>query len=97
MSATEVHGTSRDAADGNVRMNLEVQIIPVSDADRSKRSTNVWAGGSTTTSPYYPAFASRSSPAGFRGLHHVRAGTHRHRAWLGRGRPLSQVLSFSAP
>jgi catechol 2,3-dioxygenase-like lactoylglutathione lyase family enzyme len=37
MSATEVHGPSRDAAAGTVDMHLEVQIIPVSDVDRSKQ------------------------------------------------------------
>ena len=37
MGATEVRNTSRDAAVGNVDMHLEVQIIPVSDADRSKQ------------------------------------------------------------
>ena len=36
MSATEVHDTSRDAAVGKVDMKLEVQVIPVSDVDRSK-------------------------------------------------------------
>src|SRR6185437_10552342 len=36
MSSTEVH-TGRDAAVGNVAMHLEVQIIPVSDVDRSKQ------------------------------------------------------------
>ena len=36
MSSTEVHGTSRDAAVGSVDMHLEVDIIPVSDADRAK-------------------------------------------------------------
>jgi len=36
MSATEVHSPSRDSAVGRVAMNLEVQIIPVSDVDRSK-------------------------------------------------------------
>jgi catechol 2,3-dioxygenase-like lactoylglutathione lyase family enzyme len=37
MSTTEVHSTSRDAAVGNVDMHLEIQIIPVSDVDRSKQ------------------------------------------------------------
>ena len=37
MSATEVHGTSRDAAAGHVDMHLEIQVIPVSDVDRSKQ------------------------------------------------------------
>ena len=37
MSATEVHSTSRDAAVGKVDMHLEVEIIPVSDVDRSKQ------------------------------------------------------------
>jgi len=37
MSATEVHNTSRGAAGGKVDMHLEVQIIPVSDVDRSKQ------------------------------------------------------------
>jgi hypothetical protein len=36
MSATEVHSLSRDAAVGKVDMKFEVQIIPVSDVDRSK-------------------------------------------------------------
>ena len=36
MSATEVHNASRDAAAGKVGMHLEVQIIPVSNVDRSK-------------------------------------------------------------
>ena len=36
MSSTEVHGTGRDAAVGKVDMHLEVDIIPVSDADRAK-------------------------------------------------------------
>ena len=37
MSATEVHGPSRDAAVGNVDMHLEVHIISVSDVDRAKQ------------------------------------------------------------
>ena len=37
MSATEVHNTSRGAAGGKVDMHLEIQIIPVSDVDRSKQ------------------------------------------------------------
>jgi len=36
MSATEEGTTSRDASVGRVDMKLEVQIIPVSDVDRSK-------------------------------------------------------------
>ena len=36
MSATEVHSPSRDAATETVDMHFEVQIIPVSDIDRSK-------------------------------------------------------------
>lgn len=37
MSATEVHGASREAPAGNVDMHLEVMIIPVSDVNRSKQ------------------------------------------------------------
>ena len=37
MSATEVHSTSHDPVAGRVDMHLEVQIIPVSDVDRSKQ------------------------------------------------------------
>ncbi|HEY2317517.1 MAG TPA: VOC family protein [Solirubrobacteraceae bacterium] len=37
MSATEVHSPGRDAAVGKVDMHLEVEIIPVSDVDRSKQ------------------------------------------------------------
>jgi catechol 2,3-dioxygenase-like lactoylglutathione lyase family enzyme len=37
MSATDEHPTSREASVGRVDMKLEVQIIPVSDVDRSKR------------------------------------------------------------
>jgi catechol 2,3-dioxygenase-like lactoylglutathione lyase family enzyme len=36
MSATEVQGPSRDVAAGKVGMHLEIQVIPVSDVDRSK-------------------------------------------------------------
>jgi catechol 2,3-dioxygenase-like lactoylglutathione lyase family enzyme len=36
MSATEAHNTSRDVSVAQVDMKLEVQIIPVSDVDRSK-------------------------------------------------------------
>jgi catechol 2,3-dioxygenase-like lactoylglutathione lyase family enzyme len=36
MSATEVHTASGDASGVKVHMNLEVQIIPVSDVDRAK-------------------------------------------------------------
>ena len=36
MSATEAPTTSRDASVGKVDMKLEVDIIPVSDVDRSK-------------------------------------------------------------
>ncbi len=36
MSTAEVHNASHDAAAGNVDMHLEVQIIPVSDVDRSE-------------------------------------------------------------
>jgi hypothetical protein len=37
MSATEVQNASRDAAVGKADMKLEVQIIPVSEVDRSKQ------------------------------------------------------------
>jgi len=37
MSSTEMHGTSREASVGKFDMKLEVQIIPVSDVDRSKQ------------------------------------------------------------
>ena len=37
MSSTEVHNPSRDVTVGAVDMHLEVQIIPVSDVDRSKQ------------------------------------------------------------
>ncbi len=36
MSATEAHDTSRHTSVGKVDMRLEVQVIPVSDVDRSK-------------------------------------------------------------
>src|SRR5215471_19411585 len=37
MSTTEAHNTGHDAAAARVGMHLEVQIIPVSDVDRSKQ------------------------------------------------------------
>jgi len=37
MSATEVHSPSRDAAVGKADMHLEVEIIPVSNVDRSRQ------------------------------------------------------------
>ena len=36
MTTTETHTTSTDTSIGNVDMKLEIQIIPVSDVDRSK-------------------------------------------------------------
>ena len=36
MSTTEVHNAGRDAAVGKVDMKLEIQVVPVSDVDRSK-------------------------------------------------------------
>ena len=37
MSTTEAGTTTRDAGRARVDMNLEVQIIPVSDVDRSRQ------------------------------------------------------------
>ena len=37
MSSTEVQSRARDAGTGSVDMKLEVQIIPVSDVDRSRQ------------------------------------------------------------
>jgi catechol 2,3-dioxygenase-like lactoylglutathione lyase family enzyme len=37
MSATEVHSPSSNADVGKVKMNLEIQVIPVSDVDRAKK------------------------------------------------------------
>jgi catechol 2,3-dioxygenase-like lactoylglutathione lyase family enzyme len=37
MSSTELHSPSRDASVAKVDMKLEVQVIPVSDVDRSKQ------------------------------------------------------------
>jgi hypothetical protein len=37
LSATEVHTATSETSVPRVNMNLEVQIIPVSDVDRSKR------------------------------------------------------------
>jgi catechol 2,3-dioxygenase-like lactoylglutathione lyase family enzyme len=37
MSSTEVSSTSRDADAGHVDMRLEIQVIPVSDADRARQ------------------------------------------------------------
>ena len=48
MSATKVHGTSRDAA-GNVRMNLEVQIIPRSAPLPGLRIVQFTPPGSATS------------------------------------------------
>ena len=36
MSTTETHNASRDASVGQVDLHLEVDIIPVSDVERSK-------------------------------------------------------------
>ena len=50
-----------DAGVTRVAMNLEVDVIPVSDAERSKQSTNTWVGGSTRMTPRQRTFASSSS------------------------------------
>ena len=85
MSATEAQNASGNAGVGNVDMKLENQIFPVSDVDRSKQFYERWAGGSTTTSPRWTAFASSSSrPPARRYLDHVRQGPHDGGAWFGR-------------
>ena len=40
MSATDVHGTSRDASVGRVDMKLEVMIIPVSDRKSTRLNSS---------------------------------------------------------
>ena len=37
MNTTEVHSTIGETSSPRVRMNLEIQVIPVSDVDRTKR------------------------------------------------------------
>ena len=37
MSATEIHSTASEATAGKVDMDLEIQVIPVSDVDRAKQ------------------------------------------------------------
>src|SRR5260370_24457880 len=85
MSATEVHNASRDAAVGKVGMHLEVEIIPVSDVDRSKEFYRRLGWRLDDDVARSTAFASSSSPPGLRCLGHLRHGTHDGRARLARG------------
>ena len=86
MGATEVRNTSRDAAVGNVDMHLEVQIIPVSDADRSKQFYQRLGWRlDADVAPLDGLRIVQFTPPGLGVLDHVRPGTHRRRAWIGRG------------
>jgi len=87
VSATEVHSPSRDAAAGTVDMHLEVDIIPVSDVDRSKQFYQRLGWRlDNDVAPLDGLRIVQFTPPGLRGLGHVRAGTHDGRAGLGRGR-----------
>ncbi len=87
MSATEVHHASRDAAAGTVDMHLEVDIIPVSDVDRSKQFYQRLGWRlDDDAAPLDGLRIVQFTPPRLRGLGHVRHGTHHGRARLGRGR-----------
>jgi catechol 2,3-dioxygenase-like lactoylglutathione lyase family enzyme len=85
MSATEVHNASRDAAVGKVDMHLEVEIIPVSDVDRSKEFYQRlgWRLDDDVGPP--DGLRIVQFTPGLRCLGHVRHRTHDGRARLGRG------------
>ncbi len=61
MSATQVHNAGRDAVVGKVDMKLEVQIVPVSDVDRSKEFYQRLGWRLDDDAAPLPAFASSSS------------------------------------
>jgi catechol 2,3-dioxygenase-like lactoylglutathione lyase family enzyme len=73
-------------SEGKVDFKLEVQIIPVSDVDRSKR----FYQGLGLRLDADPAGGPSHRPVhapGLRGLSHLRQGAHHRRARLGRGGP----------
>src|ERR1700730_13526893 len=86
MSATEVHNASPDAAAANVDMHLEVEIIPVSDVDRSEEFYQRLGWKlDEDDAPLAGLRIVHFPPPGLRGLGHVRHVTHDGRAWLARG------------
>ena len=86
MSATEVPSASRDAAVGKVDMHLEVEIIPVSDVDRSKEFYQRLGWRlDDDVAPLDGLHIVQFTPPRLRCLGHVRHRTHDGRARLGRG------------
>ena len=87
MSATEKSTTRSDASVGPVDVRLEVQIIPVSDVDRSKEFYERLGWRlDDDVAPMEGLRIVQFTPPGSRYLGHVRRGTHDRRARLGRGR-----------
>ena len=86
MSATEVHSPSRDAAAGTVDMHLEVEIIPVSDVDRSKQFYQRLGWRlDADVAPLDGLRIVQFTPPGSAASVTFGTGTHHGRAGLGRG------------
>ena len=86
MSATEEGTTSRDASVGRVDMKLEVQVIPVSDVDRSKQFYERLGWRlDDDVAPMDGLRIVQFTPPGSGTSVDVRPGTHDRRARLGRG------------
>ena len=87
MSATEEGTTGRDASVGRVDMKLELQIIPVSDVDRSKQFYEQlgWRFDRDVAPMDGPSRRPVHAP-GLACLDHVRPGSHDGGARGGRGR-----------
>ena len=61
MNTTEMHGAGSEAAVGKVDMLLEIQVVPVSDVDRSKEFYQRLGWRLDDDAAPLPAFASSSS------------------------------------
>ena len=86
MSATEVRSPSRDAGAGKVDMHLEIDIIPVSDVDRSKQFYQRLGWRlDADVAPLDGLRIVQFTPPGSAASVTFGTGTHDGRAWLGRG------------
>ena len=86
-AGTSVQQHESDATSARIDMKLEVDVIPVSDVERSKvfyRRLG-WRLDFDDAAPSNGVRIVQFTPPGFSVLGHVRQGNKCGRAWLGRG------------
>jgi catechol 2,3-dioxygenase-like lactoylglutathione lyase family enzyme len=86
MSVTKVHSVTSETSVRRINMNLEIQVIPVSDVDRSKDFYERLGWRlDDDAAPLDGLRIVQFTPPRLGDLGHVRQGTHNGRARIGRG------------